>query len=154
MDAISTLVLPESPEMCAPTSAKYFKAKCKEAKQGPKTNPKKQHTGKIPSEMRSPASTSANVKERRTATQQQSIEKRSEIQELVDYNSPELTFHEMHLCPFSKNHEVGEHFQLISLGGKAQPKLVLCKQCKKYLCDIIAVRTVSAFILRDMKAKR
>ncbi len=133
MDALSTLVLSESPEMCTPTSSKYFKANGKEPKQSTKTKPKKQHPGKIPCEMRSPASTCGNVKERRAASQHQSVEKRSEIQELVDYNSPELTFHDMHLCPFSKNHKVGEHFQLISLGGKAQPKLVLCKQCKKVL---------------------
>ena len=76
---------------------------------------------------------SSNIKERRAASQHKSVVKRGEIQELVDYNSPELAYHEMHLCPFSKNHEVGDDFQLISLGGKALPTLALCKQCKKVL---------------------
>ena len=133
MDALSPLVIAESPEMSAPSSSTNFEAKAKVAKQCHKPKPKKHQPTKKPCEMRSPASTCSNLKERRAASQHQSVAKRGEIQELVDYNSPELTFHEMHLCPFSKNHEVGEHFELISMGGKPLPNLVLCKQCKKVL---------------------
>ena len=133
MDSLSSLGIPELVETCAPSTSTTPQTKEKEAYQPPKTKRKNAKQGKVHCERRPSTSMSSNIKERRAASQHKSVVKRGEIQELVDYNSPELAYHEMHLCPFSKNHEVGDDFQLISLAGKALPTLALCKQCKKVL---------------------
>ena len=133
MDYLSTLGIPELEEAGAPSLSTTPQTKDKEATQNPKTKRKNANHGKVPSETRPAKAMSGNIKERRASSQHQSVVKRGEIQELVDYNSAELSYHDMHLCPFSKNYEVGDHFQLISLAGKPVPKLALCKQCKKVL---------------------
>ena len=133
MDSLSSLGIPELEEAGAPSFSTTPQTKEKVATPNPKTKRKIAKQGKVACESRPVKAMSSNIKERRAASQHQSVIKRGEIQELVDYNSAELTYHDMHLCPFSKNHEVGDHFQLISLAGKPVPKLALCKQCKKVL---------------------
>ena len=75
MDALSPLVISESPEMSAPSFSTNFEAKAKEAKQCHKPKPKKNQPHKKPCEMRSPPSTCGKLKERRAASQHQSVEK-------------------------------------------------------------------------------
>ena len=67
------------------------------------------------------------------AAHKMSICDRTKIQELVDFASPRLAFHEMHLSPFTSNHFVSEHFNLISLDGAPLSNMALCKNCKTVL---------------------
>ncbi len=62
-----------------------------------------------------------------------SICDRTKIQELVDFASSRLAFHEMHLSPFTPNHFVSKHFNLISMDGAPLTNMALCKDCKTVL---------------------
>ena len=67
------------------------------------------------------------------AAHKMSICQRTKIQELVDFASPRLAFHEMHFSPFTTNHFVSEHFNLISIDGAPLSKMAMCKNCKTVL---------------------
>ena len=67
------------------------------------------------------------------AAHHKSICDRAKIQELVDFASSRLAFHEMHLSPFTINHFVSEHFNLISMDGAPLTNMALCKDCKTVL---------------------
>ena len=67
------------------------------------------------------------------AAHHKSISERTHIQQLVDFASPHLAFHEMHLSPFTSNHFVSEHFKLISMDGAPLTNMALCTDCKTVL---------------------
>ena len=76
---------------------------------------------------------SETKKLQKIAAHKKSISDRAHIQELVDFSSPRLAFHEMHLSPFTSNHFVSEHFKLISLDGAPLTNMALCTDCKTVL---------------------
>ena len=76
---------------------------------------------------------SGTKKIEKIAAHKMSICDRAKIQELVDFASARLAFHEMRLSPFKRNHFVSEHFSLISLDGAPLSNMALCKNCKTVL---------------------
>ena len=80
-----------------------------------------------------PIEESETKKIEKIAAHKKSICERTKIQELVDFASPRLAFHEMHLSPFTTNHFVSEHFNLISMDGAPLSNMALCKNCKTVL---------------------
>jgi len=76
---------------------------------------------------------SETKKIQKISAHKKSISERAHIQELVDFASPRLAFHEMHLSPFTSNHFVSEHFKLIAMDGAPQTNMALCKDCKTVL---------------------
>ena len=71
---------------------------------------------------------SDRMKIEKISAHRKSICERAKIQELIDFASPRLSFHEMHLSPFRS-----KHFNLISMDGAPLTKLALCKECKTVL---------------------
>jgi len=74
---------------------------------------------------------SSDEENSRIAAYQKSLLRRGEVQDLVDYTSPKIIFHQMNLNPFGNNHWVAEHFNLVSMEGKPVKNVVVCKICKR-----------------------
>ena len=118
MEATSKKMEVDSAEVCSPSFPQKAKLKSiLDPKKILKRKPRKH--------------LSTEDENKRIATYRKSLLRREEIQDLVDYTSPSLVFHQMNLNPFGRNHAVAEHFSLVSVEGKPIKNVVVCKICKR-----------------------